>query len=1056
MIPVESSDRLRLRSFEQFEDRLAMSSLPLTEAVVGPAIAPALLPQSDQIQFSYNQEALQQIRANYGLDGKGQTIAVIDSGIAWDHYALGGGFGTGHRVVGGWDFAENDAQPYDDGSAGFHGTHVAGIIGSSNATYRGVASGADLVGLRVFDDQGTGRMEWVEQALRWVHDHRDQFANPITTVNLSLGADWNSSSLPSWSTLEDEFAQLKDDGIFISVAAGNAFQKYQTTGLAYPAVSSHVVPVASHGPSGTLSSFSQRDARVLVAPGESIRSTAPDHLFTGGKTGQFIGASGTSMATPYVAGASAVLREALQFMGATNVNQQTLYEHLIASADKIFDPLTNGWYHRVNLERALSQAIGDTEGDQWESATQLGQLVPGQILTGTIGRIQDADAFLFTANQTGTVRLNFSATHDLQPVVHALGGNGHWDGSQLVLHVTAGQQSGFRIETQQGIGHYRIESEFEPALSALPLGTVFHNTFQNLTVSGEQLFQLTAGRSGILTLLGTARSGQAQFSLLDSQGQELTRSQFDQGQMRIDAQVAAGDVLYVRCLGQARFDLLAANLVSLRDGTLEVNGTHGQDFLQFNAGSRFEIQINTLNYSFARDSISEIQIYGHHGPDVLTAQLGAGNEQAHLGRGAAAIQSSTGWTLEANGLHSITLFAGGGQDRIHLADSAGADRLFNDRAMVAMMGAGYANYSVGFEQVLATAAQGWDRVELNGTAGDDFVSGDGQSLELRNTMHQIQVQGFDSIRVQGGGGRDLAALKDSIANDSFTFAPRSLQARIHQTEINLTEFSTVSAVASHGYDQVRFMDSAGYDLFFQNPESTGMSGSNYLHRATGFDLYEARSSGGGDTAQLSDSASDDQVWLHQRRTVVSSPAARTVVDGFARVNLIANRGGIDTVNLIGTSGSDWIYHDASGTSMQTAQGALNRVVGAERVHVDGWQGADFANLVGSQQVEILTATAGQIRLQQDLHQLNVRNVRHTLFDGGGGPDEVVFAQLDENDNLVGSASRATLQVDSQTIEAVNFGVLAAKTADGHASQYELASVDYLFMLEGNWKKKANP
>ena len=65
--------------------------------------------------------------ANY----EGNSVAVIDTGIAYDHYALGHGYGAGHRVVGGWDFAENDANPYDDGHAGFHGTHVAGIIGST-------------------------------------------------------------------------------------------------------------------------------------------------------------------------------------------------------------------------------------------------------------------------------------------------------------------------------------------------------------------------------------------------------------------------------------------------------------------------------------------------------------------------------------------------------------------------------------------------------------------------------------------------------------------------------------------------------------------------------------------------------------------------------------------------------------------------------------------------------------------------------------------------------------------------------------------------------------
>jgi subtilisin family serine protease len=90
------------------------------------------------------------VKNNYGFTGRGQTVAVIDSGIAYNHYALGGGFGSNYRVVGGWDFTEeNDANPYDDGASGSHGTHVSGIIGSSDATNTGVAPGVDLRLMRV-------------------------------------------------------------------------------------------------------------------------------------------------------------------------------------------------------------------------------------------------------------------------------------------------------------------------------------------------------------------------------------------------------------------------------------------------------------------------------------------------------------------------------------------------------------------------------------------------------------------------------------------------------------------------------------------------------------------------------------------------------------------------------------------------------------------------------------------------------------------------------------------------------------------------------------------
>ncbi len=137
-------------------------------------------------------------------------------------HGLRGGYGEGS---GGrrYDFAEGDADPYDDGIAGSHGTHVAGIIASRDSSCLGVASGVDLVSLRVFDDSGKGSFQWVEEALQWVHAHLNAFANPITTVNLSFGTTWNGETGPDWSIIEDELALLEADGVFIAVAAGNSF-----------------------------------------------------------------------------------------------------------------------------------------------------------------------------------------------------------------------------------------------------------------------------------------------------------------------------------------------------------------------------------------------------------------------------------------------------------------------------------------------------------------------------------------------------------------------------------------------------------------------------------------------------------------------------------------------------------------------------------------------------------------------------------------------------------------------------------------------------------------
>ena len=84
----------RLRQFEQFEERLAMTAVPLAESLASlDAAAVDIVQQAELIHFAETQSAIESVRKQYGLDGRGQTVAVIDSGIAWDHYALGGGFG---------------------------------------------------------------------------------------------------------------------------------------------------------------------------------------------------------------------------------------------------------------------------------------------------------------------------------------------------------------------------------------------------------------------------------------------------------------------------------------------------------------------------------------------------------------------------------------------------------------------------------------------------------------------------------------------------------------------------------------------------------------------------------------------------------------------------------------------------------------------------------------------------------------------------------------------------------------------------------------------------
>lgn len=534
---------LRQSRFESFEERLALSAQPVADFYLTSQVEQRIEMHLEQLEQHieelqdleddltgeithhagqleqhlgdvHNTTGVNYVYNTYGFTGAGQTVAVIDSGIAWDHVALGGGLGPSYRVVGGWDFAENDADPYDDGPSGFHGTHVAGIIGSDNSTYRGVAPEADLVALRVFDDNGAGYFSWVESALQWVHDHRNDFANPITTVNLSLGTAWNSDSIPNWTTIEDELSQLEQDGIFIAVSAGNSFADYNTPGLSYPAASPYVVPVASVTNAGSFSNFSQRNDRVIAAPGSSITSTVPDYVFgSDGNPNDFGTASGTSMASPYVAGASVLVRQAMEFVGIQNITQDTIYDHIRNTADIFYDAATSANYHRLNVQAALDALMpADDYGSSLNDAFSLGTLSGSSTLGGLIGTVTDEDVFTFTARDTGTISFTVYTSFDLALDAQLLNGTAHFDNNILTFDVTAGESYTISFGTDNGIGYYDAAVELLP--SATLVKTIEHNGLTYsldsngwLSVNGVQVWNQTQdfsfGNDGTLYWLST-------------------------------------------------------------------------------------------------------------------------------------------------------------------------------------------------------------------------------------------------------------------------------------------------------------------------------------------------------------------------------------------------------------------------------------------------------------------------------------------------------------------------------------------------------------------------
>ncbi|WP_017584051.1 S8 family peptidase [Nocardiopsis valliformis] len=206
-------------------------------------------------------------------DGSGTSVYVIDTGIDDSHPEFGDRASVGFDATGG-----------DGGDRQGHGTHVAGTVGADSY---GVASGADLIGVKVLGDDGSGSYDDVIAGIEWVAENSADNA----VANLSLGG-------PASQAVDDAVNALADSGVFVAVAAGN---EGQDTGNVSPGGAEGVVAVGASDRNDATASFSNHGPAVdIYAPGVAVESTIP-----GGGTDSF---SGTSMASPHVAGAAALYK----------------------------------------------------------------------------------------------------------------------------------------------------------------------------------------------------------------------------------------------------------------------------------------------------------------------------------------------------------------------------------------------------------------------------------------------------------------------------------------------------------------------------------------------------------------------------------------------------------------------------------------------------------------------------------------------------------------------------------------------------------------------------
>ncbi len=223
-----------------------------------------------------------------GYTGTGVKVAILDTGIDRNHEDLF------TNVKGGYSVFTDDANkdPYNDGSG--HGTHVAGTVAAinNNLGVIGVAYNTNLYAVKVLSNSGSGSYAGIAEGIEWAVN------NGMDIINMSLGGSQSSS------ILENMCNAANDAGVLLIAAAGNEGRRNGTGDtVGYPAKYASVMAVAAVDQSNNRASFSSHGPAVEIsAPGVSILSTTPGNTY-GSK-------SGTSMASPHVAGVAALVKGA--------------------------------------------------------------------------------------------------------------------------------------------------------------------------------------------------------------------------------------------------------------------------------------------------------------------------------------------------------------------------------------------------------------------------------------------------------------------------------------------------------------------------------------------------------------------------------------------------------------------------------------------------------------------------------------------------------------------------------------------------------------------------
>ena len=252
------------------------------------------------------------------------VVAVLDTGVS-PHDELSA------ALLPGQNFTSSPGGTTDSSDRQGHGTHVAGTVAADlGSGVEGVAVGAKVLPVKVLGDDGSGSSAWINAGIIWA---ADQGAD---VINMSLGGQYSST------VYDAAVAYARSKGVTVVAAAGNS----NTSAIFMPAAAPGVIGVSATDQNGAKASFSNYGSYVdVAAPGVGIVSTYPGN--------DFAGMSGTSMASPHVAGVVALMEAAAPAITPDQVQQALTASATdlgVAGRDDVYG------YGQVDAVRAVRSA----------------------------------------------------------------------------------------------------------------------------------------------------------------------------------------------------------------------------------------------------------------------------------------------------------------------------------------------------------------------------------------------------------------------------------------------------------------------------------------------------------------------------------------------------------------------------------------------------------------------------------------------------------------------------------------------------------------------------